>query len=189
MASDARERDALLHAARELVRIALRGLGEPDELEQLADPGPAIGLGLAPDPEAVLDVLLGGHVREQAVGLEHHPHVALVGRRSRDVLAVDDDPARIRLVESGNEAQRRRLAAAARAEQRHELAGLEGEVDPLERRHRPEGAPQLLELDVGHYLPIPTRTVRWPPRRPTRRIESIAAHVIPKLISVAAAAG
>ena len=41
----------------------------------------------------------------------------------------------------------------------------------------------------GHYLPIPTRTVRWPPRRPTRRIESIAAHVIPKLISVAAAAG
>ena len=36
-----RERDALLHAARELVRIALAGVGEPDELEQLARPGPA----------------------------------------------------------------------------------------------------------------------------------------------------
>ncbi len=47
-----------------------------------------------------------------------------------------------------------------------------------------------LQLDVsGHQRPIPTRTVRWPPRRPTRRIESIAAQVIPKLISVAAAAG
>ena len=74
-------------------------------------------------------------------------------------------------------------------EQRNELARLEREVDPLERRDGAERAPQLLQLDVGHYRPIPTRTVRWPPRRPIRRIESIAAQVIPKLISVAAAAG
>ena len=30
-----RERDALLHAARELVRVALRGLREADELDEL----------------------------------------------------------------------------------------------------------------------------------------------------------
>ena len=34
----ARERDALLLAAGELVRLALREAGEPDELERLADP-------------------------------------------------------------------------------------------------------------------------------------------------------
>ena len=34
----ARERDSLLHAARELVGIALRRVAEPDELEQLARP-------------------------------------------------------------------------------------------------------------------------------------------------------
>ena len=107
-------------------------------------------LRLPADPEPVLDVLLRGHVREEAVRLEDHPHVALVGRRPRDVLAVDDDAARVGLVEAGDEAQRRRLAAAARPEQRHELAGLEREVDPLQRGHRPEGAPELLELDVRH---------------------------------------
>ena len=32
----ARERDALLHAARELVRVAVAGVAEADELEQLA---------------------------------------------------------------------------------------------------------------------------------------------------------
>ena len=65
------------------------------------------------------------------------------------------------LVEAGDEPQRGRLAAAARPEQRHELARLEREVDALEGGHGAEGAPQLLELDVsGHYLPIPTRTVR-----------------------------
>ena len=98
--------------------------------------------------------------------------------------------ARVGLVEAGDEAQRGRLAAAARPEQRDELALSEREVDALERRHGAEGAPQPSELDVRrHQRPIPTRTVRWPPRRPIRRIESIAAHVIMKLISVAAAAG
>ncbi len=43
----ARERDALLHAARELVRIALAGVPEPDELEQLSDPLAPVGLRLA----------------------------------------------------------------------------------------------------------------------------------------------
>ena len=38
----ARERDALLHTAGELVRIALGGMAEPDELEKLVD-------ALAPD--------------------------------------------------------------------------------------------------------------------------------------------
>ena len=33
-----RDRDALLHAARELVGVAVDELGEPDELGQLGDP-------------------------------------------------------------------------------------------------------------------------------------------------------
>ncbi len=41
----ARERDALLHAAGELVRVALARVAEPDELEQLVDPLPPVGLG------------------------------------------------------------------------------------------------------------------------------------------------
>ena len=112
--------------------------------------------------EAVLDVLLGGHVREQAVGLEDHAHVAAVRRHTRHVLAADEDAARVGLVEAGDDAQRRRLAAAARPEQRDELALAEREVDALEGGDVAEGAPQPLQLDVGcgHQRPIPTRTVR-----------------------------
>ncbi len=104
-------------------------------------------------------------------------------------MAVDDDAAGVGAVEARHEPQRRRLAAAARAEQRDELTRLEREVDSLQRVHRPERAPQLLQLDVGHYRPIPSRTWRLPPRRPMRSSESIAAQVMPKLISDTAAAG
>ena len=55
------------------------------------------------------------------------------------------------LVEAGDEPQRGRLAAAARPEQRDELARAEREVDALEGGHGAEGAPQLLELDVGGH--------------------------------------
>ena len=89
----------------------------------------------------------------------------LFGGTPRQVLAVDDDPARVGAVEAGHEPKRGRLAAAARAEQRDELAGLEREVDALQRIDRPERAPQLLQLDVRHLTaPDPTRTVRLPPR-------------------------
>ena len=40
--------------------------------------------------ESELHVLLRRHVREEAVGLEHHAHVALVGRDEGDVLVAHD---------------------------------------------------------------------------------------------------
>ena len=100
-----------------------------------------------------------------------------MSRRFGDMRVTSSPPTRmlprVGLVEARDEAQRRRLAAAARPEQRHELARLEREVDALERRHGAEGPPQPAQLDVGrHQRPIPTRTVRWPPRRPIRRIEA-----------------
>ena len=163
----------------------------PTSSRSSCDSGAPVGLRLPADPQAVLDVLRRGHVREEAVRLEDHPHVALVRGHARQVAAVDDDPPRVGPVEAGHEAQRRRLAAAARAEERYELALLEREVDALQRDDRPEGAVQALELEVRHppYLPTPTRTVRCPPRRPMRSSESIAAHVMAKLMSVTAAAG
>ena len=51
-------------------------------------------------------------VREQRVALEHRVDVALVRRRERHVLAVQQDLAAGRLLEAGDHPQRRRLAAA-----------------------------------------------------------------------------
>ena len=116
------ERDPLLLAARQLVRVAAALVGQVDHLEQLADALPDLVLRALPDLQPEADVVGDGHVREQRVGLEHHADVALVRRPVGDVLAVDRDRAGRRLLEAGDHPQRRRLAAAGRAEERHELA-------------------------------------------------------------------
>ena len=90
----------LLLAARELAGIPAHRRAEPDELEELAGPfGPRL-VALLADAETELDVLLRGHVREQAVGLEDHAHVALVGWLTEHVLAVDEHFARSRATRS-----------------------------------------------------------------------------------------
>jgi hypothetical protein len=81
------------------------------------------------------------HVRVEGVGLEHHRHVALVRRQIGDVRPVEQARGR-RLLEPGDHPQRRRLAAAGGAEQHHELAMRDREV---ERIHRRDGAVALGE--------------------------------------------
>ena len=111
----ARQRDALLLAARELARLALRLGGEPDALELLAHPAAHLVLGdaLAAQPEG--DVVLDAQVREERVALEDRVGRPLERRHALDVDAVDQDPALGRLLEAGDHPQRRGLAAAARA--------------------------------------------------------------------------
>ena len=114
------ERDPLLLAAGHLVRVLLGVLRRDptrssSSVARLRRAPPAL---LAhPQPEG--DVVGGRHGREQAVGLEDHAHVALVRRGAGDVLAVDEQRAGRRLVEPGQQPQRRRLAAARRPEQGH----------------------------------------------------------------------
>ena len=61
-------------------------------------------------------------MREQRIVLEHQADVALDGRQPGQVATAERDRARGRLQETGHQAQRRGLAAAAGAEQRNELA-------------------------------------------------------------------
>ena len=67
----------------------------------------------------------------------------------REVLAVDDDPPAVELLEPGEDAECRRLATARGTEQRHELAGLDGERQAVERAHLAEGAHEVLEAHRG----------------------------------------
>src|SRR5262249_9129501 len=83
------------------------------------------------------------HVREQRVVLEYHANVAPLGRQRCDVDTVKQDLSGIGLDEAGNRAQGCRLAAAARPEQRHQLAftDLDAEVVDRNRRTEPLGQP------------------------------------------------
>ena len=142
-----RERDPLLLAAGQLVRVA-PALGEQaDELEHLVRSPPPLRAVHPAQPQAVGDVVAGRHVREQAVGLEDHAHVAAVGRHVGDVLAVDDDPAAVRLVEPGQRAQRGRLAAAGRAEQRDQLPRGDLQGETVEGADRSIGTMEVEQLD------------------------------------------
>ena len=148
-------------------------------------------LGLLLDAQPEADVVGHGHVREQRVGLEDHAHVALVGRQVRDVLAVDLDAARVGVLEAGDHAQRRRLAAAGRPEEGDELAALGGEDEVLDRG---EGAELL--LDVGQLQEAhaclahqwaPPISIRVRVSRPMKAMAIIASQVSPKLMSATAA--
>ena len=118
-----------------------------------------VRLVLTPHPQAEGDVGAHVHVGEQAVGLEHHPHVALVRRHVGDVAVVDEHSARVRAVESAEDPQRRRLAAAGRTEQRDQLAVLDLEVEARERGHPREDALDAFESDHQKTRAAP------PPRR------------------------
>ena len=61
-------------------------------------------------------------MRVERVALEHHGDVALLGPQRVDDPAVDRDLAGGDLLEAGEHAQQRRLAAAGRADEDDELA-------------------------------------------------------------------
>ena len=111
------------------MRVALGHRAEVDPLEGLADAPIALGARDPADAEPERHVGPDVEVREQAVALEDHADVALVGGHPHDVRTADGDTAGVRLLEAGGHAQRRGLPAPGRAEQTDQLARLEGEIE------------------------------------------------------------
>ena len=125
-----------------------------------ADPGQPAGrdpLGLGPGAaldlgQAEHDVVERGHVREQVEALEDHadpgalgrdralaqPLAPAAGEAIADRLAVDHDLALVVLLEQVDAAQQRGLARAAGADDRHDFALADLEVDALEDLGRAE---------------------------------------------------
>ena len=67
-------------------------------------------------------------MREEGEALKDKGDVALVRRDPLHRLPADDDLARVQLVESGDHAHGRRLAAPAGSDDRDELARLDGKI-------------------------------------------------------------
>ena len=172
------QRDALLLAAGELVGVVPGVVGEADELEHLLGARRALRRAHLAHPQAELDVAAGVHVGEQAVGLEHHPHVAAVRGHVGDVAAADHHAPAVGAVEAAEQPQRRRLAAARRAEQREQLARGDVEVELVERGERAEAARQPVEVhgDGGHTQPPDPGAA--PPRLPRKVIANSSSQVI-----------
>ncbi len=79
------------------------------------------------------DVLRDRHVRVERVVLEHHRHVAVARLQVVDDTLADPDLALADLLEAGDHAQRRRLAAARRPDEDDELPVVDVEVQVGDR--------------------------------------------------------
>ena len=142
----ARDRGAHLHAAGELARIARREIGKTDARERGIDA--RLRVRLQPH-ELQRQAHIRGHRRpgHQRRLLEHEADARVpasgcgLGPRPRDLSAG-------RLAQARDDAQRRGLAAAGRAEQRHELARPHIEAEAVERNHAVgEGLADAVERD------------------------------------------
>jgi hypothetical protein len=110
-------------------------LGQPEQLRGLRDPLADLGLLDALALERVGDVVEHAHVRVERVVLEHHRDVALLRRELVHDVVADAQLAARDVLQAGDHPQRRRLAAAGRADEDDELAvgDLEVQVDDRAR--------------------------------------------------------
>jgi hypothetical protein len=128
-------------ATRELVRVAVRMLGDA-ELDHRLQPGRARVLHAdSVELERQRDVLERGQPGQEVEVLEHvadrpasHP-CPIRARHGGDVDPVDQHLAAARLLEAAGDRQQRALAGAARAHDGDELAAVDRQVDVAERVH------------------------------------------------------
>ena len=135
----ARDADALLHPAGQLVGELLLHVFQADELQQLAGTGEPLALRHSADLEPERDVVDHAPVREQPEVLEdHRDRVAaqlaqLCRTGCRHVLATDPDRSRRRLDQPDERADERRLPRAREPHHDEDLAR------PDVERHVPDG--------------------------------------------------
>ena len=160
----ARQRHALLLPAGQLRGVARAETFHADQREGVVDDPRQTGAvqAVAARPEG--DVRRHRQMREQRVVLKDRVDRAAVGRRAGHVPAADPDLAARGLHEAGDDPQQRRLAAAARPQQRHELAFGDIDRDIRQRGNRAVALLQVADLDERFprhrrpcYLPATTR--------------------------------
>ena len=128
-------RDPLALPAGQRGGLALEVGLEAEHLSRLVHPALDLGLGGLAQLQAEGQVLLHGHVRIQGVVLEHHRDVPVLRRQVVHHPVTDRDRARGDLLQPRDGPQRRRLTAARRADQDHELAVLNVQAQPVDGLH------------------------------------------------------
>ena len=123
---------------------------ELDPLGHLADDPVPLGLRHLPDLQRVADVVLDREVRIERVGLEDHRHVAIFRQHVVDAPVGDIDVALGDLLETGDHAHGRRLAAAGGTEEDEKLLVLDLEIEIADGDEIPEFLGDAIEAYIGH---------------------------------------
>ena len=154
------ERHPLLLAARQLRRQAILLRGQAHHGQRLGDARTDLGLGQPLHLKTEGDVPGHGHVGKQRVVLENKVDRAAIGRNALHVPSFDDDLAGVRLLEPGQQTERRGLAGAAGAEDGEELAFADYQREPIHRHGRPVALGHLPKLDAVPVA-IHDHVLRW----------------------------
>src|SRR5207237_104093 len=105
-----------------LRRVASAEIAERDQIQRLLYALPDLRASDAADGQAVADVFLSGHVREERVVLKDGVERAAIDRDMHDVPSVKRDASARWRQEPADQSQDRGLARAARAEHDKKLA-------------------------------------------------------------------
>ena len=152
----ARDGHTLLLAAGQLVGIAFFVFGDAHHPQGVLHAPIDLVPGQLLDLQAEGDVVVDRHVRPQRVGLEHQVQPALAGLQIEGLRGVDGRPAvdqhhaTLRALQAGDHAQRGRLAAARRPQQRHEVAVLDGQRQILQHMVVAIVFVDALQFDLAH---------------------------------------
>ena len=149
--------DALALAARQLSRIALQQRLEAENVGGLRDSLLDLGLVGLSQLQRKAHVVVDGHVWIERIVLKDHGYIALFRRHVVDDAPADRDLAARDILETGDHAQQRGFAAARRADQHHEFAVLDIDIDAMDDRRR--------SIGLAHVPNINRRHTRLPPRR------------------------
>lgn len=152
-----RERHTLPLAAGKLAGLALGEFRELDEAQHFLDAGGDVRLGQTILLQTESDVLFHRHMREKRIGLEHHVGGALIGRNAGNILALQQDAALSRFLETGQHAHQRGLAAAGGTKQREELALVNIERQIIDGDKIAETFGDVFKADEGHRIGIVPR--------------------------------
>ena len=157
----AHNRNALLLPAGQHVGVGVGLVGQTDALQQLH--GFLVGLGLLHQAQThggQRDVLLHRQVGEQVEMLEHHAHLLahMVNVVVGDFLAVEDDMAAVRLLQTVQAAQKRGFSAARGADQHNAVALVDGQVHALE--HLQAAVVLLQSFNVYHFAPASSQILQ-----------------------------
>src|SRR5579871_5384377 len=178
------DRDALLHAAGELMRMASAEAFEAHELERILGFRAALGFRHPAQRQRKFDILFRREPGKQARLLEHHADAVWVGLWDRR--ATDQDSAGRLLPEPREHHQQCRLAATARPDQHHEPPWLDVERHARQRDHLAacglEDLTDIADLDrAGAVSRLQRRYVRqW--------LHRVSTHLISSLKTIAMAA-
>ena len=141
------ERDALALAAGELLGLAVQQLLQLEDARGVVDALVDVGLGHLAQLEAEREVVADRHVRVERVALEDHGDVAILRGDVVDDPVADQELALGDLLEPGDHPQARGLPATGGADEHHELAVADLEV---EVRHGGHVAVLLEHVIKGH---------------------------------------